>query len=225
MKKVVQLGCALVLGWASLATWALPPGNRERRRPAPPASPAATGAHAPGADTTERGNTPTAQQSGGLRERLAGKSDSGANAEAVRDKLGAQMSGTQQANLKQLQSDLAGIHQGSTVSQQQVQRLAADLSGCAQGATKPSQQSVQSLSSDLQSALADGNLSVREKAQLSEDVAAVLSSASISQAEAQAVIQDAQSILASSGVSQAEVQAVVGDLQAIATELQANVPR
>ncbi len=143
-------------------------------------------------------------------------------AAASKQPTGSHLSATQQQNVKQLQSDLAGIKQGSQVTQGQKDALKGSLTAMADGATKPDPVLTQQLASDLSGALADGSVSKKEQAQLADDLSAVMNSANIPLSEVNQAVADAQSILVSSGVTKAQVQTVAKDMQAIASEAQKN---
>lgn len=129
------------------------------------------------------------------------------------------LSSQQQTNLTKLQQDLAGIKQGSQVTQAQKDQLAHSMMTLAEGTTRPSQETVTKLSSDLSEAMADSKITPKEQAALMQDVTAILNSANIPPEELQAVMDDAQQILISSGVDQADVALIMADLQAIANEV------
>lgn len=135
---------------------------------------------------------------------------------------GQNMSDQQKANVQKLQSDLASIKAGSTVTEAQKQAVKDSLTALADGAVKPSEESVIALADSLTTALADEDLTPQEKIQIANSVEAVLTSANISQAEVEALVASTQALLVASGVTREEARTVADDLRAIGIELRAN---
>jgi hypothetical protein len=136
---------------------------------------------------------------------------------------GEHMSDRQKGNLKQLQSDLLAIQEGSQVTQQQKDDLEKSLMALVDGATRPDPAAVEKLATDLAEALADGHVSANERYKLAEDLEDVMNSANVPEAEVEKAIADAQAILLASGVTRSDVETIVYDLQQIAAEASANI--
>ena len=178
--------------------------------------------------TSDRTQAPKPSSDGSQRTTKSGNRQGNTSVAAptegsVPKPTGKNLSDRQQGNIKQLQSDLSDIKEGSQVTPEQKTDLKNSLMAMADGATKPNPATVQKFADDLGEALSDGRLSVAEQNQLAKDLEAVMNSANIPQAEIDKAIADAQAILLASGVDKSDVQKLGYDMQQIVTEAKKNI--
>lgn len=126
----------------------------------------------------------------------------------------------QQQAMARLQSSLAAIRPGNTLTPEMKKQLARDLSGVATGPSKPSPGTINKLADSLTVALSEKLLSTATRKRLLEDLQATLNPGKMGASQLQDVIVDVTKLFESNGIPKEQAAGIGKDLQAIAAETQ-----
>jgi hypothetical protein len=116
-------------------------------------------------------------------------------------------------------TELAGIHVDTIVTEDQKQKLAQDLILAAQTA-KPSMALASKLATDVSAAFAEKPLPASSRARFIQELDAVLNPSKYPQAKIEGIITDIQAIFQENGLARMKALAIAQDVKAISDQIQ-----